>query len=103
MSRVTQVGGGAADGNSMARLIAVVLMLVGIYVGLTVYTEGSDRAFGGLLAGATSEASDAAATDTDEWSPEEPAAPSARVPITQRVREKAQGAVDARFQRTAEQ
>ena len=87
----------------MARLIAVVLMLVAIYVGLTVYTEGADRALGGLFAGAAPELSDAAATDTEEWSPGEPAAPSARVPITQRVREKAQGAVDDRFQRTAEQ
>ena len=85
----------------MARLFALVLMLVGIYVGLTVYTEGADGVFGGIFAGAKDEAPDAAASDTEEWMPEAPS--SARVPPTERVREKAQGAVDDRYERRAAQ
>jgi hypothetical protein len=76
----------------MARLIGVVLMLVGIYVGLTVYTEGTDRAFGGLFAGADSQ--DSAVGDTEEWTPEEPGAPAARQPKNHPRPEKAQGARD---------
>ena len=35
----------------MGKLIAIVLMVVAIWVGVTVFTEGADRAFGGLFAG----------------------------------------------------
>lgn len=37
----------------MAKLLAIVLMVVAIWVGLTVFTEGTDRAFGGLFAGSS--------------------------------------------------
>ena len=35
----------------MAKLLAIVLMVIAIWVAVTVFTEGSDRAFGGLFAG----------------------------------------------------
>ena len=37
----------------MAKLLAIVLMVIAIWVGVTVFTEGSDRAFGGLFAGSS--------------------------------------------------
>jgi hypothetical protein len=86
----------------MARLIGIPLMLLGIYVGLTVYTEGADHAFGGLLAGASGDAAEDAAAVTAGVSPSAPsqqAAPAARQPITVRVRDRVQGAVDERADR----
>jgi hypothetical protein len=38
----------------MAKVLAVVLMVIAIWVAVTVVTEGSDRAFGGLFAGSSS-------------------------------------------------
>jgi hypothetical protein len=35
----------------MGKLFAIVLMVIGIWVAVTVYSEGTDRAFGGLFAG----------------------------------------------------
>jgi len=35
----------------MGKLIAILLMVVAIWVGVTVFTEGADRAFGGLFGG----------------------------------------------------
>ena len=50
----------------MGKLLAIVLMVIAIWVGLTVFTEGSDRAFGGLFAGSrgssTLEATEARST-----------------------------------------
>jgi hypothetical protein len=40
-------------GSEMGKLFAIVLMVIAIWVGITVFTEGSDRAFGGLFAGST--------------------------------------------------
>ena len=34
----------------MGKLIGIGLIVLGIWVGLEVYTEGTDRAFGGILA-----------------------------------------------------
>jgi hypothetical protein len=34
----------------MGKLLAIVLIVIAIWVGLTVYTEGTDQAFGGLFA-----------------------------------------------------
>lgn len=34
----------------MGKLIGILLIVVGIWVGMTVYTEGTDRAFGGVFA-----------------------------------------------------
>jgi hypothetical protein len=38
----------------MVKLFAIVLIVAAIWIGLTVYTEGADRAFGGLFAGSSS-------------------------------------------------
>lgn len=54
----------------MGRLIGLILMLIAIYVGISLYTEGTDHAFGGILA-----------------SPASDPAPRPR-PVTQRVRER---------------
>ena len=35
----------------MGKLFAIVLMVIGIWVAVTVYSEGTDRTFGGLFAG----------------------------------------------------
>jgi hypothetical protein len=34
----------------MGKLIGIILIVVGIWVGMTVYTEGTDQAFGGVFA-----------------------------------------------------
>ena len=34
----------------MGKLFAIVLIVVAVWVGLTVYTQGTDQAFGGLFA-----------------------------------------------------
>jgi hypothetical protein len=53
----------------MGRLFGLILMVAAIYVGLTLYTEGFDNAFGGIFA------------SSDE--------PSERqAPVTQRVRDR---------------
>ena len=38
----------------MGKVLAIVLMVIAIWVAVTVVTEGSDRAFGGLFAGSSS-------------------------------------------------
>jgi hypothetical protein len=35
----------------MGKILAIVLMAIAIWVAVTVYSEGTDRAFGGLFAG----------------------------------------------------
>lgn len=34
----------------MGKLFAIVLIVIAVWVGLTVYTQGTDQAFGGLFA-----------------------------------------------------
>jgi len=50
----------------MGKLFAIVLIVIAIWVGITVFTEGTDRAFGGLFAGSpgssTLEATEARST-----------------------------------------
>ena len=36
----------------MGKIFGILLIVVGIWVGITIYTEGADAAFGGLLGGA---------------------------------------------------
>ena len=43
----------------MGKIFGILLMVIGIWAGITVYTEGVDAAFGGLFAGARREAADA--------------------------------------------
>lgn len=35
----------------MGKIFVLVMIVVGIWAGMTIYTEGTDRAFGGLFAG----------------------------------------------------
>ncbi len=37
----------------MGKLIWIILIVLGVYVGMTVYTEGTDHAFGGIFASGT--------------------------------------------------
>jgi len=37
----------------MGKLFAIALILAAIWIGLTVYTQGADQAFGGLFAGSS--------------------------------------------------
>jgi hypothetical protein len=37
----------------MGKLFAIVLIAIAVWVGLTIYTEGTDQAFGGLFAGSS--------------------------------------------------
>ena len=50
----------------MGRVFVIALIVVAIWVGVTVFTQGADRAFGGLFAGTlgspTSEATDTRST-----------------------------------------
>jgi hypothetical protein len=42
----------------MAKIIGILLIVVGVWVGLTIFNEGTDAAFGGLLAGSKKGAAD---------------------------------------------
>ena len=42
----------------MAKAFGILVIVVGIWVGLTVFTEGTDAAFGGLFAGSEKEVAD---------------------------------------------
>lgn len=91
----------------MARLVGLILMLVGIYLGVVVYTEGADAAFGGIFASAdeadfedgASTLDDAEQQETAAREPERPAGAPTRMPITSRVREKVQRTMDERAER----
>ncbi|HVP29692.1 MAG TPA: hypothetical protein VMW35_11090 [Myxococcota bacterium] len=83
----------------MGKIFGFLLIVIAVYVGLTVYDQGVDRAFGGLFA-----RSHASAPPPGREAEREPVvsdrgddAPSAdgprRVPITQAVRERVTGAM----------
>ena len=63
----------------MGMAFGLILMLIALYVGMTIYTEGIDQAFGGALA--THLAPSAQSADA-------PADRARRVSITDRVRER---------------
>jgi hypothetical protein len=43
----------------MGKVFGILLIVIGVWVGLTIFNEGTDAAFGGLFRGANTEASDA--------------------------------------------
>lgn len=90
----------------MGRLVGIVLLVLGIYVGVTVATEGVDPLFGGLLASPSRDGAHAAAAPEASASSEpawgEPAAAEPPRPITTRVRDRVQSAVDERAERLGE-
>jgi len=90
----------------MAKIFGLLLIVAGVYVGLTLYDEGIDHAFGGLFArSSTSPTSTALPLERDAPGAADRAA-DARVAggsssgsyrsgaVTQRVRERVTGAVD---------
>ena len=42
----------------MGKLFGLILIVVGVWVGMEIYTQGVNRAFGGLFAGVAEEAAD---------------------------------------------
>jgi len=90
----------------MGKVFALLLIAVGVYVGLTVYDEGVDRAFGGLFARSSASTTQAAVPlERDDPGAADRAA-DARIAresspgsyragaVTTRVRERVTGAVD---------
>ena len=74
----------------MGRIAVIGLMVLGIWVGLTVYNEGVDRAFGGIFAGfADSPAREA---------PDHRSTPNRAGDAFQRAFDKSESRVDAMLQ-----
>ena len=67
----------------MGRLLGLVLFVIAIYVGVTVLTEGTDRAFGGIFSGFGADSSDPAAAGPHATEPDR-----SSLPITERVGER---------------
>ncbi len=80
----------------MARLIGLLLMIAGIFLGISIYTEGTERTFAGLLGSdgaepqVEEEARAGVAPEGERPRPSGRAAPSA---ITSRVRERVTDAI----------
>ncbi len=73
----------------MAKLFGILLIVFAIWVGLSIYTEGTDRAFGGLLTRFAPAAAEGQIRNT-------------RPPL-ERIREKAQAAHDQQIDRIERQ
>jgi hypothetical protein len=77
----------------MAKAFGLILMLAAMYVGMTIYTQGLERAFGGIFApidagpGADSRTS-ALADDVKLHPTDDPSPVRRRVPITEQVRDR---------------
>lgn len=80
-----------ADGRGMERFFGLLLFITAIYLFATVATEGLDHAFGGVFAG---DAQMAAEEGAQTQSPDVAAVSPSRQPVTERVRDRVQGAVD---------
>jgi hypothetical protein len=67
----------------MGKIFGILLIVLGIWVGLTIFSEGTDSAFGGLFASAKA-----------------PADPGSGAPITQRVGQSVSRSLQAHEART---
>jgi hypothetical protein len=80
----------------MARLIGFILLVVGVWLGASIYTKGSQQVLGELLGG-ESETPSSQQTASDSAPPERDASPApgqaAPTAITSRVRERVTNAV----------
>jgi hypothetical protein len=81
----------------MGKMFGILLVILAIWVGLTVYDKGVDRAFGGLFAGSKKEAPHRVATtrvEPDASVSDEPEERARPAPITERVRERVTGSME---------
>jgi hypothetical protein len=78
----------------LGRLLGLILFVIAIYVGLTIYTEGTDRAFGGIFAESGSHSPDPSAADPYATEPSR-----SSTPITERVEERWRDYLDAPLRR----
>ena len=66
----------------MGKIFGILLIVLGIWVGLEIMTEGSDRAFGGLLSGGSADVVEPASA-----------------PVTRRVQDSVSDAYEAQEER----
>ncbi len=71
----------------MGKVFVILLIVLAVWIGLTIFTEGTDQAFGGILSRLTPAASQARDT---------------RAPL-ERVRERAEAAREAQLERIERQ
>jgi hypothetical protein len=86
----------------LARIFGLLLIVAGIYLGVTVYQEGVDGAFGGVFARSGASAPAEAGGDSGDAAPA-PRRPGTVSPgaVTQRVRERVTRAVQEGARRRA--
>ncbi len=79
----------------MGRVFGLLLIVLGIYLGVTVYEKGVDAAFGGVFARSRPETAPGAATDAAGDAPTSARRPGTVSPgaVTQRVRQRVTGAI----------
>lgn len=84
----------------MQKLIGIIIIVIGIWVGIEVYTQGVDGAFGGIFAslgGGGDAPSQASQPDAA------PSAPKAHSSVVQRAGDRVQGHIDQGEERINEQ
>jgi hypothetical protein len=67
----------------LGRLLGLVLFVIAIYVGVTVLTEGTDRAFGGIFSSFGADSPDPGVADPHATEPGR-----SSLPVTERVEER---------------
>ena len=82
----------------MAKLLAIGLIVVAIWVGLEYYTEGSEGAFGGILSSASQEERTAGAGSADELMSQ----PSSPARMMGKMVDRAHRATEQNYQRMLE-
>ena len=74
----------------MGRLVGLVLFVLALYIGVTIYTEGTDHAFGGVFSWLGADSPDPSAANPYATEPSR-----GSTPITDRVEEKWRNYLDA--------
>jgi hypothetical protein len=77
----------------MAKVFGLLLIVLGIYLGITVYEEGVDAAFGGVFGRSEAPVAEETAPDDEGRPPAEPRPGARPGAVTQRVRERVNAAV----------
>jgi hypothetical protein len=79
----------------VAKAFGIILMLVAMYVGMTLYSDGIEQAFGGIFAPIDGqEIAGTALMEPDPYAASAGDLAPVKAPITQRVRERVQGHID---------